>query len=244
VAAVVTSEAPAYAQGSTQVYQQPAYSQPQQPYPPPTYPQQTYVSPGYYYYPSQAWPPEPLAPPRDAVGHRFSLTISLLHPVLFSLYEAEGEFRLGKHAGLAVIFGFGSIGLQQLDTSFPDDRASLWEGGGQIRFYPVGSFDHGMQLGLEFAYLHGSASTTGTISSGLAPSMDYTGTVTATGNAFKVGPFMGYKLTLPVGLTFGAQLGVELLSVNGLAKDSTGNSKSTSEKVAILLADANVGWSF
>jgi hypothetical protein len=58
-----------------------------------------------------------------------------------------------------------------------------------------------------------------------------------------VGPFVGYKLALPVGLTLAAQIGVDYLSLKGIAK-SEGVTRTGDTKQAFLLADAGIGWSF
>jgi len=153
--------------------------------------------------------------------------------------------RLGRNFGLAIAGGFGSIGLRQLDQRFPDETAKLFEVGGQLRVYPVGSFDHGLQLGFEAMYLHGSADGAGTIQvRDEWGNKTYSGTFTARGSGYKLGPFIGYKLVLPVGLTFNAQVGVEYLSLHADASDSLGHTETGSNSGALPLADASAGWSF
>jgi len=241
--------------------------QPAQPYVPPTTAPQTYTAAPPTYPPPSAQPfaysyapsayaaaySQPVgagvSPDRGRVDlspgeHRFSLLVSVVHPLAFSIYDASGEFRLGRRAGLAVVAGLGSTSLKQFYKSLPDERARVWEGGLQARFYPVGTFDHGLQVGGEIVYLTGSASITGTITSPDDPSESYTGPITAKGSGFKVGPFVGYKLALPVGLTLGAQVGVDYLALKGIAKAETGNTRTGDTKTALLLVDAGVGWSF
>ncbi len=175
--------------------------------------------------------------------HRFSATLSLLQPLLFSTYEAAGEFRLGKQAGLALAVGVGAISLHKFDKTLPDEDARVWQIGSQVRFYPVGSFEHGMQVGAEIFYLFGSTSATGSIALGSGQTAP-PGTLTASGTGFKIGAFIGYKLVLPVGFTVDAQAGIGYLSMKGVARDEAGNSKSADYKSAIPLANASVGWSF
>src|SRR5258708_4331445 len=55
--------------------------------------------------------------------HRFSLLVSVVHPLAFSIYDASGEFRLGKRAGLGVVAGLGSASLRQFYKSLRDGRA-------------------------------------------------------------------------------------------------------------------------
>jgi hypothetical protein len=225
---------------------------PQQPYPPqppypqppyqPTYPAQPYPQPTPYAYPADPWQVRPAPPPEERV-HRFSATLSLLQPLLFSTYQGAGEFRLGKQAGLALALGVGTISLQKFDKTLPDEGARIWQLGSQIRFYPVGSFEHGMQLGAEFFYLFGSASATGSLTLGPGQ-MTPPGNLTATGTGLKIGAFVGYKLVLPVGFTVEAQAGIGYLSLKGVARDEAGHSKSADYKSAVPLANASVGWSF
>jgi hypothetical protein len=189
-------------------------------------------------------PPDRRSSKLEPGEHQFSLVVSVAHPLAFSIYDGSGEFRLGRHAGLAVVLGAGSISMKQFYKSLPDEKAHIWAGGLQLRFYPIGTFDHGLQLGAEFIYLSGSASTSGTITDESDPNLSYTGALTVKGTGFKVGPFVGYKVALPVGLTLAAQIGVDYLSLKGIAKVDSGGSRTGETKTPFLLADAGVGWSF
>jgi hypothetical protein len=162
--------------------------------------------------------------------------------VLVSIFDVTAEFKAGQRGAVAIIAGYGSVPLRVMDKALPDEQAKVYAVGGQLRVYPIGSFDHGIALGLDLTYLQGSGSGSGTISSDVAPPMPYD--VTASGSGFKIGPFAGYKLVLPVGLTFRAELGIEYLSAKALAKDTSGASKSASKKMPLVLLDAGVGWSF
>src|SRR6266542_226698 len=130
-----------------------------QPQPPPTYPPPTYapppqVPPGYAPppYPAEMAPPEPPRPQHDV-----SLTFSPLH-LLLPVVEVTGEIRLDKIMSVAAIAGFGSVSIDNAQPDLPS-HASVYEFGGHYRFYPIGSFEHGMQLGVEVLYLHVSAET-------------------------------------------------------------------------------------
>lgn len=228
-----------------QAYALPPYAAPQvyaQPFAG-TYAQPAYA--GVYAQPGVAGMPPDQRPGQLQPGeHRFSLVLSVVHPIVFSIYDATGEFRLGRHAGLALVAGVGSASLKQFYKALPDERARVWEGGLQIRFYPVGTFDHGLQVGAEIVYLTGSASTTGNITPDDDPGATSNGPLTAKGSGFKVGPFVGYKLALPVGFTLAAQIGVDYLSLKGIAKDANGTTRTGDTKTAFLLADAGIGWSF
>ena len=113
--------------------------------------------------------PPPPAPPL----RRLSLTISPLY-LFYPAALVTGEVRAGQKVGVAVL---GAVGVHHQKT--------IWLTGGQLRFYPIGTFDHGAQLGAEVLYDQ-SWSTHGVA----------------------VGPFAGYKYTARVGLTLVAQLGV------------------------------------
>jgi hypothetical protein len=55
---------------------------------------------------------------------------------------------------------------------------------------------------------------------------------------------VGYKVSLAVGLTLAVQIGVDYLSLKGIAKASNGYTRTGDASTPFLLADAGVGWSF
>ncbi len=60
-----------------------------------------------------------------------------------------------------------------------------------------------------------------------------------------VGPFAGYKLIAPFGLTAFLQFGAEYLAARAKAEDSsTGASTRSNESKVIVLLNLNLGWSF
>jgi len=157
--------------------------------------------------------PAPQLPaPQDSGLHRFSFTFSPIH-LLLPLVEVAGEFALGERAGLAAIFGVGKV------QSF-----SAFEIGSSFRYYVIGDFDHGMQLGAEALYVlvDGSSGGTSAVGAGLA-----------------VGPFIGYKIIASVGFTFDAQLGFQYIAVRA---ESGSASAETSDVIPLL--NLNIGWSF
>lgn len=152
-------------------------------------------------------------PPYDK---HVSVTISPLH-LASPIVELTGEGRAADKAGIAAIAGVGKA------SGYP-----AWELGAQGRYYLLGSFDHGMQLGGEILYVHLGTSE---------------GTVRASGAGGAVGPFVGYKIAARFGLTFDAQLGAEYLFAS--ANASSGSSTaSTSDSRIIPLLNLNLGWSF
>jgi hypothetical protein len=202
--------------------------------------------------PSQALgqqPAAPPAPPQPAFGyaqtghgqapttpieltdtdrlHDFSLTISPIH-LLFPIVELTGEFRVGNQLGIAAIAGGGSMSV----TNFTGEELSftVLEFGSQVRWYALGDFDHGMQLGAELLYIYVSGSFE-------------RGSVTGTGSGLAMGPFIGYKISTDVGFTFDAQLGVQLAGIAARASDGT-TAAEASDMQAIPLLNLNAGWAF
>lgn len=197
--------------------------------------------------PSEAAPPALPAPasppPAPVVAHEASppvegvvkpkeveedrsvyLSISPLH-LLAPVVELTGEVRLHRHIGVAAIGGYGSI---KVDGYKP---FKVWEVGGQFVGYPVGHFDHGMQVGLEVLYAGVSTDENIKVSS-------------ATANGLATGPFVGYKLATRVGFSFNAQLGVEYVFATADAKAPSGATATAAQSSIIPLLNLQAGWSF
>lgn len=153
------------------------------------------------------------------------LSISPIH-LLGPIVELTGEARLHRHIGVAVIGGYGAIKVDGVA-----ERFKVWEVGGQFVGYPVGHFDHGMQLGLEVLYLGVSTN-------------DNTKTTSATATGLATGPFIGYKLATKVGFSFNVQGGVEYVFARADASSTSGATASAEQKTIIPLFNANIGWSF
>jgi hypothetical protein len=173
----------------------------------PGYPPPTAYAPGWV----PAPPPEPPHPRRV-----FSLTISPLH-LFLPVVELTGEARVHDKVGVAVVGGAGKYTDDSVNIS-----ATVYELGAQVRFYVLGDFRQGLQLGAELLYLHLNAPD-----------------IVATGEGLAIGPFIGYKIIVDAGFTFEAQLGFEHVS----AQAQSGGS-SESQKDYIPLLNLNIGWSF
>lgn len=115
-----------------------------------------------------------------------------------------------------------------MSTSTRTERFSAWEVGGHFNYYVVGSFEHGMQLGVEALYLKVATSDS-----------SYRSAASATGLA--VGPYVGYKLITGIGFTFEANLGAEYVVAQAATADG---SATASDSRWIPLLNLNVGWSF
>jgi len=194
------------------------------PLPPPAAP----VAPAPAVVVREAPPPvEAVAKPKEVEeeDRTVYLSISPLH-LLGPIVELTGEIRLHRHIGVAAIGGYGSIKVDGLRPY------KVWEAGGQFVGYPVGHFDHGMQVGLEVLYAGVSTDTNIKVSS-------------ATANGLATGPFIGYKLATRVGFSFNIQGGVEYVFARADAKSPSGNTTATAAQSSIIpLLNLQAGWSF
>lgn len=157
----------------------------------------------------------------------FSLTISPLHLTL-PVVELTGEYRLLDRLGVAVVLGGGKVTPDAVPGLPPPPAVPVWEAGVQGRYYLVGDFRHGMQLGGELIYMHASLDDSG---------------VSAVADGFSVGPFVGYKVMADVGFTFDCQLGYQFLGFGASATNGQMTASRRSGHGAVLL-NLNVGWSF
>ena len=169
--------------------------------------------------PAWAQSPGALAPefaPAPEVTYETSITISPVHLAL-GFVEITSEFRASPEMAGAVILGFGRIG-----------PVSIFEIGGQFLYYPFGSFDHGMQLGAEMAYLGGGFEE---------------GEVSAVAAGLTLGPFVGYKIAADIGFTFNIQFGYQKMFLAAKAEAGSDSATATAEDAGPLL-NLNFGWSF
>ena len=165
----------------------------------------------------------------DDVQHSFSITLSPFHLVL-PMGELTGEYRVTDKIGVAAILGVGQVKTKMVTVSGTrEDSFFAIDAGAQFRYYPVGNFIHGMQLGAEILFVY--------------VNLNETDSTSASGTGLAIGPFVGYKIATDIGFTFDAQLGFDYLAVQGTASDS-GVSVAESDSRFGLLLNLNVGWSF
>lgn len=145
-----------------------------------------------------------------------SITLSPLHLVL-PLVEATGEFKLADRVGLAVIGGAGRV-----------DGYPVWEAGVQGRFYGLGDFRGGLELGVEALAIGVRAEEDG---------------VTATALGVGLGPFIGGKYITDIGFTIDGQLGGSVVFASAQATDGT-LTESRGARTLTPLLNLNLGWSF
>lgn len=152
-----------------------------------------------------------------------AITFSPLHLVL-PMVEVAGEFRLADQISAAAIAGAGSFSGNRLGDPADDNQYTAWEIGGQFRYYLLGDFARGLQLGAEVIYLDVAAE--GALGS-------------AEGEGLSAGAFGGYKHTFSFGLTLDGQLGAQAI----LVRAQNGEARASDEIVSVLL-NLNAGWSF
>ena len=155
-------------------------------------------------------------------GHRFYLSISPIH-LLAPIVEVTAELRLSDKLGLAAVAGAGRLPLEE---DGEEDSVSAFEVGSQLIAYPIGDFNHGLQVGGEIMYLH-------------LASDGETETLSGSAQGLAVGPFVGYKLATDVGFSFNVQAGAQYVAARG--EDDEGESYGSA---VVPLVNANLGWSF
>jgi hypothetical protein len=144
-----------------------------------------------------------------------SLTMSPLHLVL-PIIEVTGEYRVNPKLGVAVILGGGKV------TPKNSPSSSVYEVGASVRYYALGSFRKGIQIGAEVDYLHVSADGTDVKGAGIA-----------------AGPFVGAKWVSSFGLTLDGQIGGQYLKAQASSSTTTASASN-----AAFLLNLNIGYSF
>lgn len=164
-------------------------------------------------------------------SHMLAITFSpvlLLNPV----FELTAEYKAMPKLGVALIAGYGS---QTLEMNQKDYKFSLWEIGAQARYYLLGDFNHGMQLGAEVLHVN-------------IPEKTYTDGIyelTAYGTRLELGAFLGYKIATNIGFTFEAQAGVTTIPLMA-TKPQINSTNAASDDIDTIrpLININLGWSF
>jgi hypothetical protein len=139
-------------------------------------------------------------------------------PTLFSGIGASVEVRIMPKLSASALISRVVAGYVITDGSELEGTAI--EGGGQLRYYPLGDFGRGLHVGLE--------GTKGTIDIALG---------SGTRNRTRIGVFGGYKYTTDVGFTTNFALGFRSESDD----DAMGGNLLQSTD---LFGHLDVGWSF
>ncbi|MBI5516166.1 MAG: hypothetical protein HY909_20445 [Deltaproteobacteria bacterium] len=153
---------------------------------------------------------------------RASITFSPIHLIL-PMFEVTGEFALRPRVSVAGILGLGAIKVS-------GETFGIFEIGAQGRFYVLGDFTHGLNLGVELLYL--GISNAGSSSGFLA-----------NGAGLSLGPLLGYKLATRVGFTLDIQGGAAFV-VAGARASGGGTTATASQSQIIPVLNLNLGWSF
>jgi hypothetical protein len=162
-----------------------------------------------------------LFPEAGPAPRNWAVTMSPVH-LFLPVIEIAVERRIERKLGIAVMVGGGSIENDQ------GDKFTVSEVGLSARYYVLGSFAKGMQLGGALEYLK-------------VKSDDINGSsVSVNGSGFVVAPFIGYKRTFGFGLTLDGQLGAGLIAVEAEADNGAMEEES---RVSAYL-NLNIGWSF
>jgi hypothetical protein len=174
----------------------------------------------------------------------YTLTIQ---PVLLAvpLGVVKFESRLTEPMGFALFGGYGQFEYER-DGETVD--ATVYGAGAQLLFY---AFDRHRDdrarfgephLGLQALWAHGEGSEEDGGFAGV-----FGDDVWGRGEQFMAGPFLGYKYTLPFGLTFEVQGGVMAgarLYDGGEGNTGVGEEEDEWEFKVMPIANLGVGWSF
>lgn len=174
---------------------------------------------------STAWaqaPGGPAVQQEAAPAHTMSITLSPIHLGIGPIVEVTGEWRAAPKIGAAGILGFGKY-------EPPDDPNvfDVFEAGASLRYYVLGDFSGGLQLGFEALYVKLSTDSVNGSN------------VSAIGNGLSLAPFIGYK-AIWSGFTFDGQIGASFLAVSAEAD----NGETAEDQDVGVLLNLNVGWSF
>jgi hypothetical protein len=172
--------------------------------------------------------PQPTVEPSKP-GKKISVTwapILLVAPVV----ELTAEYRVANKLGVSITVGAGKRTIE--DEMFGDATGTEIEGGAQVRYYLIGDFDHGMELGVQALEEYVK------FDEPLPPNV-----IAVAAGGFTVGGFLGYKIATRVGFTFEAQLGARYLVVEPAVQGSSAASFGDIKKWQPLL-HLNIGWSF
>lgn len=145
--------------------------------------------------------------------------------LLLPIFQMSTHVRIGDDFSVGAIGGYGSVPVNVLNGT---SSANAWEAGAQFLYFAEGSFDGGMEVGLEALFTHVAIESGQGLSSSVA----------AAGLA--IGPLLGWKLVTKAGFTFDSQIGIAYLA----AKQSVPLGATGSSRSAVLIGNLDVGWSF
>jgi hypothetical protein len=178
--------------------------------------------------------PEPETPApapavtHDLATHRFTVMWAPLR-LIIPVGEVTAELRVHDKVGVSLTLGGGQ---RNVAANGMEVKGTEIEGGAQVRYYLVGNFSHGMEVGAELLdeYV--------TFQEPLPANV-----VAVAAGGVTVGPFVGYKIATHSGFTFEGQLGARYLAVDPPVTGSSTVMPMVQQRWLPLL-HLNVGWSF
>lgn len=169
------------------------------------------------------------APAPPAPEHRLTVLWAPLRLVV-PLVELTVEYRVADKIGASITLGGGKRTLSTGNNM--DVPGNELEGGAQARYYALGDFSRGVELGAELLYERVRFDEP-------LPA----GVVGVAAGGLTVGPFVGYKVATKRGFTFEGQLGARYLVVEPPVQGSAAGMPAI-ESTWLPLLHLNVGWSF
>jgi len=148
---------------------------------------------------------------------------------IFGLAEFTGEYRVHDKVGVSLMLG-GGRRTEEFENMVRMSGTEL-EGGLQGRYYLLGSFTHGMELGAELQEEYVK------FDEPLPPNV-----AAVAAGGMTVGAFAGYKIATRIGFTFEGQLGARYLVMEPQAQ-GVGMPMITQSKWMPML-HLNAGWTF
>lgn len=183
-------------------------------------------------------------PAGDFRERNYTLTVQpvlLAVPIGVLMYET----RLTEPLGVAVFGGYGRFDYERDDETV---NATVYGAGAQVRFY---AFDRHRDSRARFGEPHAGVQALWAHGEGEEEDGGFGGVfgdeVWGRGEQFMGGPFVGYKYTLPFGLTIEAQVGAMVgtrLWDGGEANTGLGEEEDQWEFKWMPIANLGVGWSF
>ncbi|MCD6025323.1 MAG: hypothetical protein K0Q91_2239 [Fibrobacteria bacterium] len=182
----------------------------------------------------------------EAGAYERNITVTV-QPILLAvpLFVGMVETRLTEPMSVAVFAGYGSFDYERDNETV---NATVYGAGAQLRFY---AFDRHIDERARFGEPHAGIQALWAHGEGSEEDGGFGGVfgddVWGRGEQFMAGPFLGYKYTLPFGLTFEAQAGAQFgarLWDGGESNSGIGEEEDEWEFKWLPIANLGVGWSF
>lgn len=154
------------------------------------------------------------------VERPLAITISPFH-LFLPMGEITAEYALTPKLGVAGILGFGQVSTE--DAFGQESSFSVFEVGASGRYYLIGDFRHGLQVGLEALYMKISGSVEDAF---------------GVGEGLSIGPFVGHKYTASFGLTLELQGGAGYTLVGAEASNDEGESATASDSQILPIVNS------